>query len=193
MAYTRKNIINLPNKHLRERSDKVGLITDDIKQLVGNMQSATLDWEDNREHEIGVALAAIQIDKKLKVVIIRNNFEDKSDRSFQVLINPQITKHEGEPVADFEGCLSIKDIYGKVPRYPKVKIKSTNLDGKEVRMSAEGFLARVLQHEIDHTTGVLFIDHIKSDPEAFFTLTESGKLEPLDYEKEIRNDKSLWT
>jgi peptide deformylase len=112
---TRKDIITLPNKHLRQRSIRVGLVTDEVRQLVDDMEAATLDWEDHRDHELGVALAAVQIDRLQRVVVIRNNFEDKTDRSFQVLINPEITKYEGEIEEDYEGCLSIKDIYGKVP------------------------------------------------------------------------------
>lgn len=188
----KSDIITLPNKHLRERSKKVGVITDDIRQLAQDMQNATLSWEDSRNHEVGVALAAIQIDKKLRVVIIRNNFDDKEDRNFQVYLNPVITKKYGEIVEDFEGCLSIKNIYGKVPRYENVKIKALDIDGKEVRLNAEGFLARVFQHEIDHTNGVVFIDHIKDQKDAFFKLFDDGSLEPLNYETDIKNNKDLW-
>ena len=179
MSATLKDIITLPNKHLRQRSAKVGIVTDDIKQLADDMQSATLDWEDHRQHEIGVALAAIQMDKPFKVVVIRNDFEDKNNRSFSVFINPEITKYEGEVEEDYEGCLSIPDVYGKVPRHTKVRIKAIGLDGKQVRVTAEGFLARVFQHEIDHTKGIVFIDRIKDDPEAFYKLKEDGKLEPI--------------
>jgi peptide deformylase len=108
------------------------------------------------------------------------------------LINPQITKFEGELVDDYEGCLSIKDIYGKVPRYSKVRVKALDAKGHEFRLTAEGFMARILQHEIDHTNGIMFIDHIKQSPEAFFRLKEDGKLEKLDYEKDIRTNRILW-
>lgn len=189
---TAKDIICLPNKHLRQRSQKVGLVDESIKKIIENMESATLDWEDGRKHELGVALAGVQIDEMKRIVIIRNNFEDKDDRSFQVFINPEITKYEGEIEEDFEGCLSIKDIYGKVPRYSKVRVKALNKDGQEVRLTAEGFLARVFQHEIDHTKGKVFIDHIKETKDAFFSLKEDGSLEPLDYEKDIRSNRILW-
>lgn len=62
------------------------------------MQSATLDWEKHRKHELGVALAAVQINKLIRVIIIRNSTEDKADKSFTVLINPEIVKKEGDPV-----------------------------------------------------------------------------------------------
>lgn len=157
------------------------------------MKQATLDWEDSRDHEVGVALAAIQVDQPYRVVIIRNNFDDKEDRSFSVFINPEVTKHEGELIEDFEGCLSIKDVYGKVKRYEKVKVKALNEEGREVRVTAEDFLARVFQHEIDHTNGKVFIDHIKDTPDAFFKLQSDGKLTKLDYEKDVQHNDDLWT
>lgn len=180
---TRDDIITLPHPHLRQRSQKVGVINDDIKQLIKDMEAATLDWEDNREHEVGVALAAVQIDKLYRVVVVRNNFDDKTDRRFLTLINPEITKYEGEMHEDFEGCLSVSNIYGKVRRYDKVRVKALNIQGKEIRVTAEGFLARVLQHEIDHTNGKLFVDHLKNDQDAFYSLEKDGKLKPMEYEK----------
>lgn len=188
----KNNIITLPNPHLRERSKKVGLITPQIHEYINQMIEATLDWEASRKHELGIALAAIQIDLKLRIVIIREDFEDKNNKNFTILINPFITKYEGDIIEDYEGCLSIKDIYGKVPRYNKVRVKATDINGKETRLSADGFIARVLQHEVDHTNGKVFIDHIKDSPKAFYHLDDDGKLTPLNYEKEIANSTILW-
>jgi len=188
---TRKDIITLPNTHLRQKSDPIKSVTPSIRQLALDMQTATLDWEDHRPHEIGVALAAVQIDQLQRIVVIRNDFDNKEDRSFFTLINPEVIKTSGNLVYDYEGCLSVKDIYGQVPRYNKVKIKALNLEGEEIRMSAEGFLARVLQHEIDHTHGMLFIDHIKGQ-DAFYRLDDEGKLEKLDYDKDITTNSILW-
>jgi len=192
MAATRKDIISLPHADLRKKSAKVGVITPEIHQIVRDMEAATLDWEDNREHEVGVALAGVQIDKLYRIVVIRNNFDDKKDRHFMVFINPEIVKLEGEIEEDFEGCLSIKDVYGKVPRYNKVRVKALDIEGKPFRVTAEGFLARVFQHEIDHTKGIVFIDHIKDKSEAFFQLKNDGHLEPLNYATDIANNSLLW-
>lgn len=175
------SIITLPNPHLRKRSTRVKIVTDQIKKIVADMKSATLDWEASRPHEVGVALAAVQIDELQKIVIIRNDFDDKNDRSFATLINPEIIKAEGELDYDHEGCLSVKDIYGIVPRYRKIRVKALDLNGNEIRLRAEGFLARVLQHEIDHTNGVMFVDHIE-DEKSFFHLNDEGKLESISYE-----------
>ena len=189
---SKNNIITLPNPDLRKRSQKVGLITAEIKEIIQAMKDATTDWDQSREHEVGVALAAPQIDKLLKIIVVRDNFDSKDDQNFTVFINPEITKFEGEQVEDFEGCLSVPDLYGKVLRYNKVKVKALDSNGREFRITAEGFLARIFQHEIDHLHGKLFIDHIKNDTDAFYTLLTDGKLEQIDYEKTIRNNRILW-
>jgi len=190
---TKDDIIALPNPHLREKSKKVGIITPEIKKLIADMKAATTSWDQSREHEVGVALAAVQVDRLYKIVVVRNNFDNKEDQTFTAFINPEITKKEGGMVEDFEGCLSVPDVYGKVPRYKKVKVKALDEEGKEFRVTAEDFLARIFQHEIDHTNGIVFIDRIKDLPEAFFRLQADGKLEPLDYDKDIKNNKKLWT
>jgi peptide deformylase len=190
MAMTKKDIITLPDVKLRQRSRRVAVITDDVKQLISDMKAATLDWEESRPHELGVALAAVQVGKLERVVIIRNNFDDKEDRRFVTLINPEVIKTEGETTYDQEGCLSIPDTYGLVPRADKVRVRALNENGQEIRVKAQGFLARVLQHEIDHTNGTVFIDHIK-DQDAFYKLDEDGKLNKVSHESILKNHL-LW-
>ena len=189
---TKDDIITLPNLRLRQRSSKVSFVTPEIKQLVHDMQAATIDWENSRQHEVGVALAAIQIDQPYRVVVIRNNFDDKTDHSFTVFINPIITKYEGHLQSDYEGCLSVKNIYGMVPRYSKVRVKAMGIDGREFRVTAENFMARIFQHEIDHTNGIVFVDHIRDDPSAFYKLAIKGDLEPLEYNVVIKDNTDLW-
>ena len=188
----KENIIALPNPHLRNKSAKVHVITDDIIKLIDDMTSASLDWEDSRPHEISAALAAVQIDVLERVVIVRSDFDDKAARDFTALINPEIVKAEGTLIEDYEGCLSVGGIYGKVPRYSKIRVKALDLEGHEVRFKAEGFLARVIQHEIDHTNGIVFVDHIRDKKDAFYTLDEKGELQPLDYDEHIKNNHILW-
>jgi len=185
-------LIALPNPHLRQSSKKVGVVDENIRQLIRHMRDITLEWETGRDHEVGVALAAIQIDVSLRVIVVRNDFDNKEDTTFHALINPVITKYEGELVEDYEGCLSVKDLYGKVPRYSKVRVKALDMSGKEVRFNAEGFLARVFQHEIDHTNGKVFIDHIKDAHDAFYALDTEGELRQLDYDTDVKNNKTLW-
>ena len=188
----KSSIITLPHPDLRKRSERVGIVTDEIKKVAQAMQAATIDWDQSRDHEVGVALAAVQIDKLLRIVVVRNDFDNKDDHSFTVFINPIITKYEGVIEEDFEGCLSVKDIYGRVPRHTKVRVKALGLDGREFRVTAEGFLARIFQHELDHLDGKLFIDCIRDDKNAFFKLMPDGNLQQLDYDQDIANNTVLW-
>ncbi len=188
----KESIITLPNPVLREKSARVHVITDDVLQLIDNMTSASLDWEDSRPHEISAALAAVQIDQLERVVIVRSDFEDKSVREFTPLINPEIIKGEGPMVEDYEGCLSVNGFYGKVKRYSKIRVKAMNIHGQEVRIKADGFLARVLQHEIDHCNGTVFVDQIRDDHDAFYRLNAEGELDPLDYDTYVKDNSDLW-
>jgi peptide deformylase len=186
------NIVTLPEPNLRKRSQKVGIITDEIKQLIADMTAATLDWEDSRDHEAAVGLAAIQVNKLYRIFIIRNDFENAENKKFTVFINPEIVKKIGPMEEEYEGCLSVPDIYGKVPRYQSVKVKALNEQGQTFRVTAHGYLARILQHEVDHTHGVVFIDHIKNKKDAFYQLLPEGGLAPLNYEKDIKQNSILW-
>jgi peptide deformylase len=187
-----RKIIALPNPHLRQRSRRVGLITQEIMSIIEDMKAAILKWEENRDYEVGVALSAVQLDELYRIIVIRDDPESKANQHFTVFINPEITKYEGSIVEDFEGCLSVKDIYGRVPRYEKVRVKALNINGGEFRISAEGFMARVFQHEIDHINGKLFIDCIKDKADAFFNLDNDGQLKELDYERQIKKSRILW-
>ncbi len=185
-------IITLPNPKLRQKSTKVSFVTPEIKQLVDDMVSVSIDWENSRPHELSAALAAVQIDQPYKVTVIRDEFEDKDMRTFTALINPKIIKFEGKIETDYEGCLSVPGVYGLVPRHSKIRVQAMDIDGNEVRFKADGFLARLIQHEVDHTNGIVFIDHIRDQKDAFFELDEKGELKPLDYEKNIAQNSILW-
>ena len=181
----KEDIITLPHAHLRKKSQKIHAIDGNVYSLIQDMTDAAVDWEDSRPHEISAALAAVQVDRLERVIIVRTDFDEKENRDFTALINPEIVKYEGDIASDFEGCLSVRDVYGKVPRHTKIRVKALNIEGKEVRFKAEGFLARVIQHEIDHTKGIMFIDHIRDIKDAFYTLDEKGELQPLNYEQSI--------
>lgn len=185
-SFTHKNIITLPNDHLRQRSQRITQIDADTRQIISDMIAATLDWEAHRPNEVAVALAAVQIDKPVRIVIIRADFDNKENKNFQVLINPEITKYEGEIITDYEGCLSVKDVYGKVPRYSKIRGRAIDINGNRIKIkSTDPFLSRVLQHEVDHTNGICFVDHIAHSQDAFSVLTKSGDLVACPYSKVI--------
>ena len=118
--------------------------------------------------------------------------EDKNKATFTALINPEVIKADGKVRKDYEGCLSVPFIYGMVPRHTKVRVKAKLEDGPEVRIKATDELARTLLHEIDHLNGILFIDHIKDDKEAFYEMDDKGDLISVDYDKKIAGNKKLF-
>ena len=180
----KEDIIFLPNKSLRQQSKP---ITDfksaKLKSLINDMLESTLDWESSRKHEVAVGLAAVQIDQLYRVVIVREDFDDYNNKNFFVMINPEITKTEGLPIIEPEGCLSVKNMYGKVARYPKVKFKYFDENGQEITKTAKGFLAKVIQHEVDHLNGILYVDRVSNPENAFFSLQPNGEMLKLDYEQ----------
>ena len=186
-------IITTPDPRLRERSTKVGVIDDEILNIIADMRKLSLDWEKEHPYELSAAMAAPQMGVLKRIIIIRDDMENKKNATFTALINPEVIKAEGKTITDYEGCLSVPSIYGKVPRASKVKVKAMLEDGTEVRIKATDELARTLLHEIDHLNGVLFIDHIRDKEDAFYRMNDKGDLEPIkDYEKEIKNNKDLW-
>lgn len=186
-------IITTPDKRLREQSEKVGVIDFEVLDIINDMRKLSLDWESRHPYELSAAMAAPQMGVNKRIIIIRDDMEDKKNAHFTALINPEVTKTEGKTVTDFEGCLSVPKIYGMVPRPLKVRVKAKTEDGKEVRIKATGELARTLLHEIDHLNGVLFIDHIRDKADAFYYMDDKGELLPIkDYENEIKNNAKLW-
>lgn len=172
-----KPIVTLPNPVLRQKSKPVTKINKDVEQLIEQMIASTLDWEQGRKHEIGVAMAAVQIGELSRVIIIRQHPEEPGKAKFEVLINPRIIRTKGAQVATHEGCLSVPDLYARVPRFNQVKVEAQDLEGKTIQLKASGFLARVLQHEIDHLEGKLFIDYVAGKP--FYKIDPRGKFKPL--------------
>ena len=186
-------IITTPDKRLREKSEKVRVIDEDIRKIIADMRKLSLDWEAEHPYELSAAMAAPQMGILKRIIIIRDDMEDKKNGTFTALINPEVIRTEGKVKTDYEGCLSVPSIYGMVPRASKVKVKAELEDGTEVRIKATDELARTLLHEIDHLNGVLFIDHIRDKEDAFYKMNEKGDLVPVeDYGKEIRNNKKLW-
>lgn len=185
-------IITTPDPRLRQKCRKVNKITEETRDIIAHMREASLDWEKAHPYELSAAMAAPQLGFDRRIIIIRDDLEDKKNINFTALIDPEIIKTEGKTEKDYEGCLSVPFIYGLVERPTKVKVKALLEDGTPVRVKAEGPLARTLLHEIDHLNGVLFIDHIKDDPTAFFKMNDKGELDPVDYDIEIKNNRDLW-
>ena len=188
-----KQVITTPDPRLRAKSAKVREITDETREIIADMIESSLDWEKNHPYELSTAMAAPQLGVNQRIIIVRDDLDDKENRHFTALINPEVIRTEGKIETDCEGCLSVPEIYGKVGRPRKAKIKAMLEDGTEVRLKAEGFLARVLLHEIEHLDGILFIDHIRDQKDAFYRLNDKGDLVPItDYDTEIAANKDLF-
>lgn len=188
-----RKIITTPDPRLREKSTKVNQITPEIEDIIADMRKLSIEWEKDHPYELSAAMAAPQIGENKRIIIIRDDLDDKKHNSFTALINPEIIRTEGKIVKEQEGCLSVPEIYGLVGRPYKVKVKALLEDGNEVRIKADGFLARTLMHEIDHLDGILFIDRIRDDETAFYRMDDQGNLRPVaDYENEIKNNRELF-
>ena len=169
------------------KSKRIGFVDDSIRKLAEDMIETTINWD--HDSEFGAALAAIQIGEPLKLTVVRNDFDDPKNQEFTTLVNPEIVKSSVERVNDIEGCLSVPGIYGRVSRPLKVKIKAQDENGDPIRLSLEGFPARVLQHEIDHMNGIIFLDHI-DDSSQLFNIDKNGSLMPISQGKKDDIKKS---
>ncbi|MDO4729933.1 MAG: peptide deformylase [Candidatus Saccharibacteria bacterium] len=192
MNTKKASVIVTPDPRLRKMSTEVEEIDDEVKEIISQMLEASLDWEKEHEFELSAAIAAPQLGFNRRIILVREDLNDKKNNNFIALINPVVVKTEGRILRDYEGCLSVPTLYGKVPRPAKARIKALLEDGKEVNIKTEGFLTRTILHEIDHLNGILFIDHIRDKKDAFYKLDDKGDLVPVDYDKYIKNNKELW-
>jgi peptide deformylase len=135
---------------LRTASDAIPEITDSIRNLIVDLEQAT-----NQPGRAGVA--APQIGVNLRA------FGYKVDGVVGHLINPKLEEVFGNLELVDEGCLSLPEIWSKTPRYLRVKVSGTNLDGEKLIIEAEGLLAQVFQHEIDHLDGKVYLDRLNSE------------------------------
>lgn len=187
------NVITTPDPRLRQKSTKIREITPEVLDTIRNMVDVSIAWEKAHPHELSAAMAAPQIGINQRIIIVRDDFEDKDNQNFTALINPEVIRAEGKKIKDYEGCLSVPRIYGLVERPQKIKIKAVLPSGQEIRLKASDFLARTLLHEIDHLDGLLFIDHIRDQRDAFYYLDDNGDLQPIeDYDSEIANNPELF-
>jgi peptide deformylase len=148
----KREILILPDKRLRLRSEPVGKIDASIRALIDDMFETMYDAP-------GIGLAAIQIGVPKRVVTMDLAKKDEP-KAPQVFINPEVTWSSEEKAVYEEGCLSIPEYYEAVERPHAIKVKFLDRNGKPQQIEASGLLATCLQHEIDHINGVLFIDHI---------------------------------
>ena len=148
----KRDILIIPDPKLRLKSEPIKAIDKELRALVDDMFETMYEAP-------GIGLAAIQIGVPRRVVTMDLAKKDDA-KAPQVFINPEVIWKSDEKSVYEEGCLSIPEYYEEVERPTSVKVKFLDLEGKEHEIEANGLLATCLQHEIDHTNGVLFIDHI---------------------------------
>lgn len=148
-----KKILTYPDPVLRREVETVTNFDVSLKQLADDLVETMYDAP-------GAGLAANQIGVCLRVVVIDVS-PSKEEKKPLVLVNPEIIAQEGCQVGE-EGCLSVIDLTANVERYKKIQVRAQDLDGKAWEFPAEEFFARVIQHELDHLNGILFIDHLSS-------------------------------
>ncbi|MEM1284358.1 MAG: peptide deformylase [Pseudomonadota bacterium] len=149
-----RDILILPDKRLREVSEPVQEITDELRTLVADMYDTMYDAP-------GIGLAAIQIGVPLRIVVTDCSARE-DEREPLTLLNPEILNLSGDPVPYEEGCLSIPDYYEEVERPPLAKVRYMDMEGQTHEIDADGLLSTCIQHEVDHLDGKLFIDYLSS-------------------------------
>jgi len=146
-------ILKYPDPRLREKSAPVEVFDDELKTLAADMAETMLDAP-------GAGLAAPQVGRLIRLIVIAGADNDEEyDERVLVLVNPRITWAGGEQTFD-EGCLSVWELHENVIRAAEVEVSAQDLDGNPIEIKADGRRAVILQHEIDHLDGILFIDRI---------------------------------
>jgi peptide deformylase len=145
------HICTYPEEILRQRAQPITEIDEEVVKLVDHMVETMYSAP-------GIGLAATQVGVA-KQLLVADIAPRKPESELIVLINPEIVAAEGEVIIE-EGCLSVPEYQAEVKRHEKITVRGLNLKGEEVEIEAEGLLAVVLQHEIDHLNGMLFIDRL---------------------------------
>jgi peptide deformylase len=164
------DIVMEGDPRLRQKAVKIRQVDDSIRTLANDMYETIPAAE-------GVAVAAPQIGVSRRLIVIRYtevDEDDEADEGVDVnyrLANPEVVRGYGSQVG-LEGCLSIPGWVGEVPRHESVTVKAIDMENKAVRIKASGYLARVLQHEIDHLDGILFTDRVEDKETLKFVGTE---------------------
>jgi peptide deformylase len=145
-------ILIAPDPRLKVVSTPVEKVDAEIRKLAEDMADSMYEAE-------GIGLAAVQIGVAKRVIVMDLDQKD-GKKDWRVFINPKITWASDEMATFEEGCLSVPEIWDDVERPARIKAEYLDLDGKTVKIEADGMLATCLQHEMDHLEGVLFIDHL---------------------------------
>ena len=146
-----RKIIEYPEPLLRLKAQKVEAFDDELKVLINDMAETMYDAP-------GIGLAAPQVAESVRVIVL-DTTDPGEEKQFLPMVNPEIVGHEGYQV-DEEGCLSVPELMAQVKRYKKITVAYQEPDGTARELVTEDRFAVVIQHEIDHLDGILFIDHL---------------------------------
>ena len=136
---------------LREKCTPVEAFDDSLRELVGQMGRAMI-------MERGIGLAAPQVGRRLRLLLAEDDREERTKTI--ALVNPEIVSASGETDTFNEGCLSLPELFADVKRPVRIRVRYQDPDGRECELEDDGILARIVQHELDHLDGILFVDHL---------------------------------
>lgn len=161
------DIVTFPEPSLKKPSVPVDSIDDELKTFIEDMGETMF-------HDAGVGLAAPQVGVNRRVIVYDPHAgeeqKDPEDKTFIALINPEILSKSKETfISEKEGCLSVVDYRADVRRHASVTVRAMNIDGETIEFEAEGLMSVIMQHEIDHLDGILFIDRISALKRAMYT------------------------
>jgi peptide deformylase len=168
---TIRKIVTPPNPTLRQKAREVRSFDENLQKLIDDMVQTMRASK-------GVGLAAPQVDVSQRVIVIEyaegqedpESEDEPKEPTLYIMVNPEVSRQSIEKVTANEACLSLPGYFGEVERHDTVTVKGQNRRGDEVKLKAQGWLARVFQHEIDHLDGILYIDRA----------TDIWKVEPED-------------
>lgn len=156
-----RKVVTIPDPALSKKAQKVSIINDEIKEIARDL----LDTVKVAKDPEGAGLAAPQLGESIRMCVVRHFYEDpvkpeKIQSDDLILINPKIISHSKETQTDWEGCLSVPDEFGLVERFNKIKLTAKDLNRDTLKIKAEGFFARTIQHEVNHLDGILFTSKV---------------------------------
>lgn len=149
-----RKIYQYPEPVLRQETAPITTFDENLKQLAADMADTMYDAP-------GIGLAAPQIGESVKLIVVDTSRDREEQREYLTMVNPEIVAHEGSQL-DEEGCLSVPELTSMVKRFKKITVAYQDMEGHPQELHTEDRFAVVLQHEIDHLNGILFIDHLSS-------------------------------
>lgn len=151
-------VATLGNPVLRKQAeplDDADIRSTDTQRLINDMHETLAEY-----NGVGLAAPQVHVPKQLCLVMIPRSPRERASETVLTLLNPEIVEASDEMEEDWEGCLSIPDLRGLVPRHSRIRVRAKDRTGRERIYEAEGYTARVMQHEMDHLRGIVFLERM---------------------------------